>query len=563
MTRLATLTLLLVATTAHADEVYQQALAALKYPLTPMRVRVVETVVAQGWPEGAEELRAVTLTNARAIHLLRRAAGDKPRSFPIDMEQGLGAPMPHLGLSLRLAQIALLEARRLQASGDHVGAAELCVKVAAFGQDVGRAAPLVGRWTGARIQDTAASILGDLAPEVVADEKRRKAGRGKRVVDALGLVLQRDPSLLESARIEKRMMLASLRLVLAAMAKDDKTALAAAGFHPDRDPGHQRIVDVIFARRKAPLAQWPLVKRYEALIAACKRPLREIRDDPVLAVPMGKGADELTKRTWPGVRAAVLGAESGRTRLLLARVGLAVAEARLKGAKSHALSALLKDVLSPVPDDPFTGYPFRHIALEKGFVVYSYGPDGADDQATRECAAGGELGDLALWVPGSTRFVWRALEPALKRMRRRKRLKWVRWDERRPHLVFIIATDHITVGNARTGRLRKYSRRLLGLRPFKVRDIAFGPGNVWLATSRALLRYDPRRRKWRRCPVMNLAAPDCLAVRLPDKHTLAVLVGPKSAPRSLRLELGSRSWLESSREAAEIWVRSLPAAAQR
>jgi len=68
------------------------------------------------------------------------------------------------------------------------------------------------------------------------------------------------------------------------------------------------------------------------------------------------------------------------TRRDVARVGLALEFCRSeKGECPAELDALAPEFLSEVPSDPFTGKPLRYIKTDKGFVVYSVGPNLSDD----------------------------------------------------------------------------------------------------------------------------------------------------------------------------------------
>ena len=65
--------------------------------------------------------------------------------------------------------------------------------------------------------------------------------------------------------------------------------------------------------------------------------------------------------------------------------GIAVERFRLKSGKlPAALSDLVSAFIEAVPKDPFDGKPLRYKKLEKGYVVYSVGPDGQDDGASDE-----------------------------------------------------------------------------------------------------------------------------------------------------------------------------------
>ncbi len=70
--------------------------------------------------------------------------------------------------------------------------------------------------------------------------------------------------------------------------------------------------------------------------------------------------------------------------LCVTRTGLALERHRAAhGEYPVALAALDAGLLSPVPDDPFTGAPLIYRRTEAGFALYSVGPDGRDDGGER------------------------------------------------------------------------------------------------------------------------------------------------------------------------------------
>ena len=71
-------------------------------------------------------------------------------------------------------------------------------------------------------------------------------------------------------------------------------------------------------------------------------------------------------------------------RLRAARTALAIE--RFRGAAGRlpaALDELVSQHLKTVPEDPFDGKPLRYRKLGKGYVVYSVGTDGADNDGKR------------------------------------------------------------------------------------------------------------------------------------------------------------------------------------
>jgi len=71
---------------------------------------------------------------------------------------------------------------------------------------------------------------------------------------------------------------------------------------------------------------------------------------------------------------------STQAQLELAQVAMAVERFHnIHGTWPENLMALRPHFLNIVPSDPFDGQPLRYHRLEKGFVVYSVGPDGEDN----------------------------------------------------------------------------------------------------------------------------------------------------------------------------------------
>jgi len=64
----------------------------------------------------------------------------------------------------------------------------------------------------------------------------------------------------------------------------------------------------------------------------------------------------------------------------VARVGIALELCHSeKGEYPDSLNALAPEFLGEVPPDPYTGKPLRYVKEDKGFVVYSVGPNLSDD----------------------------------------------------------------------------------------------------------------------------------------------------------------------------------------
>jgi len=540
-----------LAAAAGAEDAYGPALAAVKPPDTTQLAREVQAAVESGWPQRDRRIEALAQANARAVELLKKAVQAGPSSFAASPDPF--KPAPHLEPALHLAQMALLEARRLQAKGEPAAAAHLCVAVAALGQDVARGGAMTPWWTGGALQDAAASVLGDLAPAVA--EASRASGGKDGVAAALAGLDRRDPSLKDALKAERRQIVAALQAARAAVASGGGEALRGLGLDPESPAGQSLAASV---KDLGPDPDgWPIVQRLDALIAVCGRPMAELRSNALLdPTAAQKEQDPLVRLMWPGVRNAVIGAECGRARRWMALAAVAVAQARLRGETSHALEVLLKGVVSPMPLDPFTGFPFQLVFVEGGFFLYSFGPDGSDNEGRRDLGPGLEQGDLTLWVPRRSAFVWKVLAPELERLRKDKAAAVHWWDPHHPSQVFVASAEGLVVGDADDFRLARCPWTTLAPGPLEARDMAFDAAGAWLATNGGLFRFDARRRRWAPAPLPGAAGVDCLAVRM-DGAVLDLLTGPAGAEKVFHLKAGK--WTLGARETAQIWAGNLRA----
>ena len=535
---------------------YGDALRNMRYPKQPAVLAKMARAIRLGWPTGGDpDLAAVSRENARAVYIFRRVAEGGPKRFAPGPD---GDPATSPADVFRLAHVMLVEARRLEAVGDPLTAGRLCVDTLALAQDFGRGAPLSVWPVKARIETLATEALADLIPAIVQAEAERKTPPGRRVLDKLAALDRREPSLPDAVRLEKKLLTGRLRLALKAIDAEGADPLTALGLRPWSAEDAKALAQALKRGKDRDAETWPSLERLDRLAEALGKPVWDFQS-VALTAPLKPPANALDQRLASVNRAAALAAADGRTRRMLATVALAAAEGRRKGRSSAALGPTVKGLLEPVPMDPFTGFPFRYIPMERGFAVYSDGPDRADGHARRETPFGGERGDIVVWAPLSQNFVWRTLRPKLEKLKKRKRLRLVKWDERRPELVFVVSARRIDVGNAREGTMRGFARSGLDRRPFRVRAMAFGPHRAWLATTRGLFAYSPERRLWSRAPVADLRAPECLDARVTG-GSLDVLLGPRADPTAFHLDLtrpDAGKWTRGSRDTAQVWAGRL------
>lgn len=119
-----------------------------------------------------------------------------------------------------------------------------------------------------------------------------------------------------------------------------------------------------------------------------------------------RSADVAAIFSWHSSRVVDAGrdVEQAAARLELVRMAAALAEHRLRGLGGpdrpypERLDALVPDVLSALPCDPFTGGPLQYAHREDGYVLYSVGVDGADD-------GGSDESDIVVRMPRPARGI--------------------------------------------------------------------------------------------------------------------------------------------------------------
>lgn len=102
--------------------------------------------------------------------------------------------------------------------------------------------------------------------------------------------------------------------------------------------------------------------------------------DPALQADASQSRYMLTRMIVPAVSRALEQAESTRARLRAAEVSVAALRYRnAQGDWPEALSALVPGYIDAVPLDTFTGAELTYRITPEGIVVYSFGPNRADD----------------------------------------------------------------------------------------------------------------------------------------------------------------------------------------
>jgi type II secretory pathway pseudopilin PulG len=89
----------------------------------------------------------------------------------------------------------------------------------------------------------------------------------------------------------------------------------------------------------------------------------------------------VSRMLLPSLEKSMEKAADAQARLQVVRTALALEQYRLKhqGSLPDSLSELVPAFLAKTPADPFDGKPLRYLKRTPGYVVYSIGPDGNDD----------------------------------------------------------------------------------------------------------------------------------------------------------------------------------------
>ena len=111
--------------------------------------------------------------------------------------------------------------------------------------------------------------------------------------------------------------------------------------------------------------------------------VREAENSPSLISRAARGAMEAS---WPLLRAGLFELDAGiQVQFDLARTALALERFRLPtGARPERMEELVPRYLPQVPLDPFDGQPIRYRRRQAGYLLYSVGPDGQDNDGREQ-----------------------------------------------------------------------------------------------------------------------------------------------------------------------------------
>ena len=95
------------------------------------------------------------------------------------------------------------------------------------------------------------------------------------------------------------------------------------------------------------------------------------------------------------------------------RVHIAVQRYKLeRGVLPDSLDQVVPEFLPEVPVGPYTGQPLGYSTDGTGYVVYSFGPDGDDDNGAQRLDLDTNEGDIITWPAGKTYAPRTTTQPA-------------------------------------------------------------------------------------------------------------------------------------------------------
>jgi len=260
------------------------------------------------------------------------------------------------------------EARLALAAGDRSEALQRSLDAVELGVKFGRGAPYLHSLVGFAIQaigvKAAERCFGPMSAEDAQAAGRRLDGILKGLPEAADVVDE-----------DRRIALNELRSTFAGRVPLASSAAAMGGTSPGLDAARDRAI--LFAYPKA----WgyrSLDQYYRAVKAELQKPYATRTPVPPLSESdpvIGGSMVEVTQTGFQFARTEAM--------LFLLRVRLALEEYRARHRRlPRRLEELTPEIMSSLPEDPFSGKPLRYVARGDSFQVYSVGPDLKDDSGT-------------------------------------------------------------------------------------------------------------------------------------------------------------------------------------
>jgi len=306
---------------------------------------------------------------AQAIEKVRQAVMLPACRFDNDWNRGMAMVMPHLIPMRNLVLLVDEHSRRQAAAGDRAGAWE-SAWLALRAADALRGEPtLVSQLTRAHLAGFALERIAALAADGPPE-----AALAARLDRRLEEMSDREPLL--RAMDGERLLFADPVFTgsFADLAKLSDSEISS---------GRMLLGRLIYSR---PVRNVDRAAHLEALLEfsrQLKLPYARVPKDIFDRWELPRAA-LLTRVILPSLGSARHRYEHFIAQVCVTRTGLALERHRAAhGEYPAALAALDPQLLSPAPDDTFTGAPLIYRRTAEGFLLYSAGPDGRDDGGKR------------------------------------------------------------------------------------------------------------------------------------------------------------------------------------
>ncbi len=313
-----------------------------------------ETSLPNGYTDDLTEVREYVTQNQETLDLLRQALeGECRLPVPWDWPKKMDASVTHVDF-IKAARLLEYSGRVHNDDGDHAAAARDAIGIVELGHDVSSQRSVVSTVAGAACVARGVRLLQDTVPNLYQAE----------CVEALKLLQDAEASRVAFAdRLDGTMV--EMRASLKDMAEDEEHLLA-----------------VIAMANLPPDYEADLEASWAALDAATAGLLETARTPYSVADPLPVVGDPLIEALYPpGITQNAWFADTRwQAEIQVALAELAARAHQLTDGDAPAsLGALVPEYLPAALVDPFSGELLSSVPGEDGLVIYSVGPDGADD----------------------------------------------------------------------------------------------------------------------------------------------------------------------------------------
>jgi hypothetical protein len=363
----------------NASNLYEEAFRLLLQGARPDEIsvpivgtNVMPSAQAPLTPSAMASAQAYLAKHQKTIEVLHQAALMPECRFPVTLEAGVDAELPHLRPLHVATRLLILDGMVRAENNDGEGAAESLMGALGVAQALKDEPLLLSQ--SARIANLTVAVQG-------VEQVLNRTKLTDHLLGRLGNALERAQSTESLARAiagERAILINSVSgvpsLDRASASAASPAALSALGERLYLWSG-ARDQDLTFALRGyrdlMDVAALPVHLRRVALASVSARfdamPSRFVVSRQLMPPLVDVAREEL--------RAAAL--------CRAARVAVAVERCRLaRSSLPDSLDELLPEHLPVIPGDPFAPHPLRYDRLGVRYTVYSVGPDGRDDGGT-------------------------------------------------------------------------------------------------------------------------------------------------------------------------------------